>query len=302
MEQNVVLEMRDISKNFTGVRALSHVDFTLRKGEIHALMGENGAGKSTLIKVLTGVHEFESGTIHMAGNSNAIINHSPQEAQANGISTVYQEVNLCPNLTVAENLFIGREPRKMGMIDWKQMNERSGKLLESLDIHVPPTQMLDECSIAIQQMIAIARAVDMSAKVLILDEPTAGLELEDKELALSLFQDFAKKDGQAVLLFMEKTAEAEAISDDLAFLYKGKLIFAEEKETLKKRYGFLTASDEELEKIPRSAWRGICRTETGGSLLFEKSLLPEGMEETLLLEAPSLENIMQYLTKEAVRR
>ena len=164
MEQNVVLEMRDISKNFTGVRALSHVDFTLRKGEIHALMGENGAGKSTLIKVLTGVHEFESGTIHMAGNSNAIINHSPQEAQANGISTVYQEVNLCPNLTVAENLFIGREPRKMGMIDWKQMNERSGKLLESLDIHVPPTQMLEECSIAIQQMIAIARAVDMKCR------------------------------------------------------------------------------------------------------------------------------------------
>ena len=179
MEQNVVLEMRDISKNFTGVRALSHVDFTLRKGEIHALMGENGAGKSTLIKVLTGVHEFESGTIHMAGNSNAIINHSPQEAQANGISTVYQEVNLCPNLTVAENLFIGREPRKMGMIDWKQMNERSGKLLESLDIHVPPTQMLEECSIAIQQMIAIARAVDMKCRVLILDEPTTGLHFAD---------------------------------------------------------------------------------------------------------------------------
>ena len=109
----------------------------------------------------------------MAGNSNAIINHSPQEAQANGISTVYQEVNLCPNLTVAENLFIGREPRKMGMIDWKQMNERSGKLLESLDIHVPPTQMLEECSIAIQQMIAIARAVDMKCQVLILDEPTS---------------------------------------------------------------------------------------------------------------------------------
>ena len=181
MEQNVVLEMRDISKNFTGVRALSHVDFTLRKGEIHALMGENGAGKSTLIKVLTGVHEFESGTIHMAGNSNAIINHSPQEAQANGISTVYQEVNLCPNLTVAENLFIGREPRKMGMIDWKQMNERSGKLLESLDIHVPPTQMLDECSIAIQQMIAIARAVDMKCQVLILDEPTSSLDDDEVE-------------------------------------------------------------------------------------------------------------------------
>lgn len=100
MEQNVVLEMRDISKNFTGVRALSHVDFTLRKGEIHALMGENGAGKSTLIKVLTGVHEFESGSIRMADKEKNIINHSPQEAQENGISTVYQEVNLCPNLTV----------------------------------------------------------------------------------------------------------------------------------------------------------------------------------------------------------
>ena len=154
---------------------------------------------------------------------------------------------------------------------------------------------LRELTRGAEQKVRILSALAHEPKLLILDEPMAGLELEDKELALSLFQDFAKKTARAVLLFMEKTAEAEAISDDLAFLYKGKLIFAEEKETLKKRYGFLTASDEELEKIPRSAWRGICRTETGGSLLL-KSLLPEGMEETLLLEAPSLENIMQYLT------
>ena len=110
MEENVVLSMKDISKTFPGVKALQHVDFTLRKGEIHALMGENGAGKSTLIKVLTGVHEFQTGEITMDGQK--IVNKSPQEAQKNGISTVYQEVNLCPNLTVAENLFIGREPRK----------------------------------------------------------------------------------------------------------------------------------------------------------------------------------------------
>ena len=128
MDSNVVLTMRDISKTFPGVKALSHVDFTLRRGEVHALMGENGAGKSTLIKVLTGVHEFETGEIRMDGSSAAIINHSPQEAQENGISTVYQEVNLCPNLTVAENLFIGREPRKFGMIDWKTMNSRSQEL------------------------------------------------------------------------------------------------------------------------------------------------------------------------------
>ena len=131
--------------------------------------------------MLTGVHEFESGSIHMEGSSGDVINHSPQEAQANGISTVYQEVNLCPNLTVAENLFIGREPRKLGMINWREMNARSAKLLESLDINVPPTQMLDECSVAIQQMIAIARAVDMKCRVLILDEPTSSLDDDEVE-------------------------------------------------------------------------------------------------------------------------
>ena len=223
MEQNVVLEMRDISKNFTGVRALSHVDFTLRKGEIHALMGENGAGKSTLIKVLTGVHEFESGSIHMAGNSNAIVNHSPQEAQANGISTVYQEVNLCPNLTVAENLFIGREPRKMGMIDWKQMNERSGKLLESLDIHVPPTQMLEECSIAIQQMIAIARAVDMKCRVLILDEPTSSLDDDEAEKLFVLMRRL-RDEGVGIIFVTHFLEQVYAVCDRITVLRNGELV------------------------------------------------------------------------------
>ena len=139
MEQKVVLEMRGINKNFPGVKALQDVDFTLRKGEIHALMGENGAGKSTLIKVLTGVEEFETGTIRMEGSSNTIINRSPQEAQENGISTVYQEVNLCPNLSVAENLYIGREPKKGPMIDWRTMKEDARKLLEGLDIHIDVT-------------------------------------------------------------------------------------------------------------------------------------------------------------------
>ena len=223
MEQNVVLEMRDISKNFTGVRALSHVDFTLRKGEIHALMGENGAGKSTLIKVLTGVHEFESGSIHMAGNSNVIVNHSPQEAQANGISTVYQEVNLCPNLTVAENLFIGREPRKMGMIDWKQMNERSGKLLESLDIHVPPTQMLEECSIAIQQMIAIARAVDMKCRVLILDEPTSSLDDDEVEKLFVLMRRL-RDEGVGIIFVTHFLEQVYAVCDRITVLRNGELV------------------------------------------------------------------------------
>lgn len=181
MEQKVVLTMRDISKTFPGVKALQHVDFTLREGEIHALMGENGAGKSTLIKVLTGVHDFEAGEIKMAGKDAPIINKSPQDAQNNGISTVYQEVNLCPNLTVAENLFIGREPRKAGFIDWKTMNKKSSELLKSLDIDANATDKLEECSLAKQQMIAIARAVDMKCRVLILDEPTSSLDDDEVE-------------------------------------------------------------------------------------------------------------------------
>lgn len=223
MEQNVVLEMRDISKNFTGVRALSHVDFTLRKGEIHALMGENGAGKSTLIKVLTGVHEFESGTIHMDGKTGEIVNHSPQEAQENGISTVYQEVNLCPNLTVAENLFIGREPRKLGMINWKEMNERSEKLLESLNIHVPPTQMLDECSVAIQQMIAIARAVDMKCQVLILDEPTSSLDDDEVEKLFVLMRRL-RGEGVGIIFVTHFLEQVYAVCDRITVLRNGELV------------------------------------------------------------------------------
>ena len=224
MEQNVVLEMRDISKNFTGVRALSHVDFTLRKGEIHALMGENGAGKSTLIKVLTGVHEFESGSIHMNGENKEIINHSPQEAQANGISTVYQEVNLCPNLTVAENLFIGREPRnKLGMINWKEMNARSAKLLESLNINVPPTQMLDECSVAIQQMIAIARAVDMKCKVLILDEPTSSLD-DDEVAKLFKLMNRLKDEGVGIIFVTHFLEQVYEVCDRITVLRNGELV------------------------------------------------------------------------------
>ena len=176
MENRVVLKMRHINKNFPGVIALEDVDFTLRAGEIHALMGENGAGKSTLIKVLTGVEEFETGSITLEGIHHEIINKSPQMAQENGISTVYQEVNLCPNLSVAENLFISREPKKLGVVDWKTMNKRSREILSNLDINIDVTKPLENYSIALQQMIAIARAVDMSAKVLILDEPTSSLD------------------------------------------------------------------------------------------------------------------------------
>lgn len=231
MDQNVVLTMKDISKTFPGVKALSHVDFTLRKGEVHALMGENGAGKSTLIKVLTGVHEFESGEIHMDGKDAAIINHSPQEAQENGISTVYQEVNLCPNLTVAENLFIGREPRKFGMIDWKTMNKKSQELLKNLDISVSPTTMLDECSIAIQQMIAITRAVDMKCKVLILDEPTSSLDDSEVEKLFVLMRRL-KNEGVGIIFVTHFLEQVYEICDRITVFRNGELVGEFETEKL----------------------------------------------------------------------
>ena len=160
MDEYRLLEMRGIEKTFPGVRALQNVDFSLNAGEIHALMGENGAGKSTLIKVLTGVYSKDAGTIRLDGKEVKI--HSPQDAQNAGISTVYQEITLCPNLSVAENMFIGRGNGKI--TNWKEMNDRAKTLLERLDIPAKATQQLANCSIAVQQMVAIARAIDMECK------------------------------------------------------------------------------------------------------------------------------------------
>lgn len=229
MESKVVLSMKNISKTFPGVKALSNVDFKLREGEVHALMGENGAGKSTLIKVLTGVYEFDSGEVVMNGAS--IVNHSPQDAQANGISTVYQEVNLCPNLTVAENLFIGREPRKMGMIDWKTMNKKSAEVLKSLNIEVAPTTMLEECSIAIQQMIAIARAVDMECKMLILDEPTSSLDDEEVKKLFGLMRQLKAK-GVGIIFVTHFLEQVYEICDRITVLRNGELVGEYEVESL----------------------------------------------------------------------
>ena len=140
MQENAVLELHGISKSFPGVRALQDVDFTLRSGEIHALMGENGAGKSTLIKVLTGVYPKDSGKIYIKGCGEAVSIKSPQDAQNVGISTVYQEITLCPNLTVAENMYIGRT--KDALTKWKSMNEGAEKILASLGSPASPKQQL----------------------------------------------------------------------------------------------------------------------------------------------------------------
>ena len=224
MEENVVLTARGISMTFPGVKALDNVDFTLRRGEIHALMGENGAGKSTLIKCLTGINDFEEGEIHIEGIAGPVKNHSTRDAQNVGISTVYQEVNLCPNLSVAENLFIGREPlTKLHTIDRKSYNKRSAKIMDDLGISVDVTQNLENYSLAIQQMVAIARAVDMDCKVLILDEPTSSLDDEEVEKLFTLMRKLKEK-GVGIIFVTHFLEQVYAVCDRITVLRNGKYV------------------------------------------------------------------------------
>lgn len=209
---------------FPGVKALDNVDLTLRKGEIMALMGENGAGKSTLIKCLTGINAFEAGEIRVEGIDGPVVNHSTLDAQRKGISTVYQEVNLCPNLSVAENLYIGREPRtKLGTIDWKEMTARSSKIMKELDLNVDVTRTLEDYSLALQQMIAIARAVDMECKVLILDEPTSSLDDNEVAKLFKLMRQLKDKGVSIVFVthFLEQVYE---VCDRITVLRNGTLV------------------------------------------------------------------------------
>ena len=219
----MLLKMRGIDKKFPGVVALSKVDFTLRSGEIHALMGENGAGKSTLIKVLTGVEELDGGEIRLSGIDSPIINKSPQDAQAYGISTVYQELNLCPNLSVAENIFIGREPKRAGRIDWKTINKKSKEILEKFQIYIDETKPLENYSVAIQQMIAIARAVDISSKVLILDEPTSSLDEQEVDKLFEVMRQL-KQQGLGIIFVTHYLEQVYRISDRITVLRNGLLV------------------------------------------------------------------------------
>lgn len=222
IDNNVVLNMKGISKSFPGVKALSKVDFELRKGEIHALMGENGAGKSTLIKVLTGVYEIDEGSITL--NSKDIKITSTYDAQQQGISTVYQEINLCPNLTVAENIYIGRQPMKVGSIDWKEINKNAEKLLsERLNLNIDVKKLLSSYSVAVQQMIAIARAVDISRGILILDEPTSSLDNTEVERLFGIMRKL-KDEGMSIIFVTHFLNQVYEISDRITVLRNGQMM------------------------------------------------------------------------------
>jgi simple sugar transport system ATP-binding protein len=219
---STVLTARGIGKRYAGVAALDGADLRLRAGEVHALMGQNGAGKSTLIRVLTGVVQPDAGTVELDGKTIAPAN--PLAAQALGISTVYQEVNLCPNLTVAENIFAGRYPRtRFGTIDWRAVKRGARERLERLNLHIDPSQPLSACPVAVQQLVAIARALDVSARVLILDEPTSSLD-EDEVRELFAVLRRLREDGIAILFVTHFLDQVYEISDRITVLRNGRLV------------------------------------------------------------------------------
>ena len=221
MDEKIVLSARGIYKEFPGVKALQNVDFTLREGEIHALMGENGAGKSTLVKCLTGAYIKDQGEIRIKGIDKPVSIKSPQEAQNMGISTVYQEITLCPNLTVAENIYIGRGKYKF--INWREQKKNADELLKKLDIPAKAAQQLGTCSLAVQQMVAIARAVDMECKVLILDEPTSSLDEHEVEQLFKLMRDLKAK-GVGIIFITHFLEQVYEVCDKITVLRNGELV------------------------------------------------------------------------------
>jgi simple sugar transport system ATP-binding protein len=221
MTPEPVLQATGISKFFPGAIALDDVSLSLYPGEVHALLGENGAGKSTLIKCLTGAYKRDAGTILLTGQE--INPRDPQDSLALGIGTVYQEVNLLSNMTVAENLFLGWQPMRHGMIDNRVMLKRSKEILSGFGLDIDPSLLLSSYSIAIQQVVAIARAVELAGKVLILDEPTASLDREEIDLLFSVVRKLTER-GLAVVFITHFLDQVFEISDRATILRNGRIV------------------------------------------------------------------------------
>ncbi len=218
---NPVLRMEGITKLFSGVPALSGVDLSLGRGESHALVGENGAGKSTLIKIMTGVYQRDGGAMWLEGKPVGF--RSPEGARAAGVVAVYQEVNLLSFRTVAENIYLGREPRRFGFVDWKRMNNDARALLERLGLDIDPRAALGSLNIALRQMVAIARGVSFGAKVVVLDEPTSSLTEHEVSTLYDVIRRL-KAEGAAVVYISHRFDELYTVCDRVTILRDGKLV------------------------------------------------------------------------------
>jgi galactofuranose transport system ATP-binding protein len=252
MEQQApVLEVREVTKRFPGVLALDRVSFQLQPGEVHALVGENGAGKSTLIKVITGVYQPEEGRVFFGGEEVSFA--SPHESQAAGISTIYQEINLIPLLSVAQNVFLGRELRTgLGLLDIERMNREAAEILERYDIRVDVTAPLNSLGLGTQQMVAIARAVSLEAKAVIMDEPTSALEAREVATLFRVIRQL-RDDGVGVIYVSHHLDELYEICERVTVLRDGKLVHTGELSELSKLQLISTMLGRELAAVEHGA-------------------------------------------------
>ena len=220
-EKRVLLEMRDICKSFIGVNALKGVDLVVREGEVHALEGENGAGKSVLIKILTGIYQKDAGTIRFDGKE---VNFtSPAQAQEAGIRPIYQELTICPMLSVAENMFMGNEIKKRGLIDWRATYKRAEEILQSVNLNIDVRQPMGQLSAAMQQMVAIAMAVSLDAKLIIMDEATSSLDDKEVQSLLNIVKELQKK-NIAIIFITHRMNEIYEVCERCTVLKDGEFI------------------------------------------------------------------------------
>ncbi len=271
-ENNMLLQMEHITKRFTGSVALSDASIHVERGEVHALIGENGAGKSTLIKVLTGVYRCDEGTILFDGRPSTI--QSPQQAQREGISTIYQEINLVPFRSVTENIFLGREIFRWGLLDWRKMNAEAAALLKRLHLSLDVTRPLNTYNIATQQMVAIARAISFKSKLVIMDEPTSSLN-EDEVATLFTIIRQLKAEGVATIFVSHRLDELYAICDGITILRDGVMVDERPINTISK-----------LELVAKMLGKDLGSVQKSGQTSFDANRHHSGDE--VLLNAQGL--------------
>lgn len=220
-QPELLLAMEGITKTFPGVLALQDASLHVRRGEVHALIGQNGAGKSTMIKIMTGAYRRNSGTIIF--DDKAVDFSSPNQAQAHGVSTIYQEVNLIPFRTVSENIFMGREPRRWGLINWREMNTQASKLLQRFGIDIDVSKPLLHFNIAVQQMVAVARAVSFQSRLVVMDEPTSSLDEREVATLFNVIRQL-KHDGISVIFVSHRLDELYAVCDHVTIMRDGRTV------------------------------------------------------------------------------
>jgi len=283
-----LLHLRGIGKSFLGTAALAEVDFDLRPGEIHALMGENGAGKSTLIKTMTGVYKPDAGSISLEGRE--VRPSSPADAVRLGISTVYQEVNLVPNLTVMENLLLGREPHGPGGIRWSEMRRRAESAIARLGLKIDVRAPLGSLSIALQQMVAIARSLDVSAKVLILDEPTSSLDA-DEVAALFEVMRRLRDDGIGIIFVTHFLDQVYEVSDRITVLRNGRKVGTWDAAELSRLDLVSQMIGRDAAALERESTTAIVDDSAGDPMIEARSLGRRGSVGDLNLEIRSGETL-----------